>query len=282
MPENMNLPLYIGIGSYTYTWAMGVPGYDTVQPMTAFDLIEKAPALKAKVVQFADNVPLDNFSKDELAGLVRLAEKNTVTLETGSSGLTSERLEQYIAITQKLYSEILRFVIDGKDYQPSPDETVEVIRPFIPQLEAANIRLVLENHDRLTCDEFVYIIQKCNSPNVGICLDTVNSLGVPEGTGEVVRKLLPYTLNLHIKDFIIERLDHKMGFKVEGVPAGKGKLDILFLMNELSRLGKCKTAILELWTPFGATLEETIDREARWAIESMSYLNQLYQSFKNL
>jgi len=271
----MNQPLEIGIGSYTYTWAMGVSGYDTQQPMTAFDLIAKAVKLKAKIVQLADNVPLDRFLKEELIALLRLAEKKSVKLETGSRGLTPKRLEHYIWISQILHSEILRFVIDGKDYQPSCDEVIKVIKPFIRRLEAANIRLAIENHDRLTCDEFIYIIRKCNSPYIGICLDTVNSLGVPEGTSEVILKLLPHTINLHVKDFTIERLDHQMGFKVEGVPAGKGKLDIPFLIKELGRLGKCKTAILELWTPFGKTLEETIDRENRWAVESMNYLNQL-------
>jgi len=265
----------IGIGSYTYTWAMGVPGYDTQQAMTAFDLVDKAVELKAKVVQFADNAPLDTFSRDELTELLQLAEKNSVILEVGSRGLTPERLEHFIIISQILHSEILRFVIDGKDYQPSPDEVISIIRPFIPKLKETKIKLVLENHDRLTCDEFSYIIRECNSPYVGICLDTVNSLGVPEGTAEVIRKLLPYTLNLHVKDFIIERLDHKMGFKVEGAPAGKGKLNIPFLISELNRTGQCKTAILELWTPFGPTLKETIDKEAQWAIESMNYLNQL-------
>jgi len=267
--------LEIGIGSYTYTWAMGVPGYDTQQPMTAFDLIAKAVALKVKVVQLADNVPLAGFSMKELIALLRLAKKKSVKLETGFRGLTQKRLEHSIGISQILHSEILRFVIDGKDYQPSCDDVIKIIKPFIPRLETANIRLAIENHDRLTCDEFIYIIRKCNSPYIGICLDTVNSLGVPEGTSEVILKLLPHTINLHVKDFTIKRLDHQMGFKVEGVPAGTGKLDIPFLMNELDRLSKCKTAILELWTPFEETLEETIDRENRWAVESMNYLNQL-------
>jgi sugar phosphate isomerase/epimerase len=268
-------PLKIGISSYTYTWAMGVPGYHVVHPLTTLDLIEKASEQSAKIVQFADNVPLDTFSKEKLAVLVRKAKKKSIKIETGARGLSSKRLEQYIGIAQILQSEILRFVIDENDYQPSPDAVIEVIRPFIPALESANIRLALENHDRLTCDEFAYIIRQCNSPHVGICLDTVNSLGVPEGTREVIRKLLPYTVNLHIKDFNIERLDHKMGFKVEGVPAGKGKLDIPFLLNELRALGKCKTAILELWTPFGPSLEQTIARETEWATESMNYLTQL-------
>ena len=267
--------LEIGIGSYTYTWAIGVPGYAVAVPMTAFGLIEKASELSAKVVQFADNMPLDGFSDEKLLELFQFAQSQSIKLEVGSKGLTSERLKRYIAVAQALHSDILRFVIDENDYRPSPEQVVDIIRPYFPVLEAANIRLALENHDRSKAVEFVQIIQACNSPYVGICLDTVNSLGVPEGTGEVIRELLPYTVNLHVKDFIIERFYHKLGFKVEGVPAGKGKLDIPFLMRELSALGKCKTAILELWTPWGDTVEETIARENQWAVESMIYLNKI-------
>lgn len=270
-----NQPLEIGIGSYTYTWAIGVSGYEAEAPMTAFELIAKASELDVTVVQFADNIPLDSFSDEKLLEMLQFAKRKSIKLEVGSKGLTPECLKRYIAIAQTLHSGILRFVIDENDYQPSPEQVVNIIRPFIPALEVANLCLALENHDRLKAVEFVQIIKACNSPYVGICLDTVNSLGIPEGTSEVIRELLPYTVNLHVKDFIIERLEHKMGFKVEGVPAGKGKLNIPFLMQELRDLGKCKTAILELWTPFGTTLEETIARENNWAIESIFYLNQL-------
>jgi len=269
-----NPSLETGIGSYTYTWAIGVPGYAVASPMTPFGLIEKASELGAKVVQFADNMPLDGFSDEKLLELFQFAQSQSIKLEVGSKGLTSERLKQYIVVAQALHSDILRFVIDENDYQPSPEQVIDIIRPSIPALESADIRLALENHDRLKTVEFAQIIQACNSPYVGICLDTVNSLGVPEGTAEVIRELLPFTVNLHVKDFTIERLEHKMGFKVEGVPAGKGKLNIPFLMQELRALGKCKTAIIELWTPFETTLEETIARENHWAAESVHYLNQ--------
>lgn len=264
----------IGIGSYTYTWAIGVPGYDTENPMSAFDLMEKAVILKAQVVQFADNMPLHTYSRESLNNILSFAQERNLQIEVGTKGLFPENLETYIDIAKMLSSKILRIVTDEKDYTPSPEQIVEIIRPFISQLESYGIKLAIENHDRLKCREFVYIINMCNSLNVGICLDTVNSLGVPEGTEQVINELLPYTVNLHIKDFQIERLDHKMGFKVEGTPAGKGKLGIASLLRELEAIGKCDSAILELWTPFEPDLKTTINRESLWATESMNYLNQ--------
>jgi L-ribulose-5-phosphate 3-epimerase UlaE len=82
-------------------------------------------------------------------------------------------------------------------------------------------------------------------------------------------------VNLHVKDFSIRRSEHKMGFIVEGAPAGKGKLDIPGLLARLKALGRCGSAVLELWTPFGPTMEDTLQRESLWAAESMDYLKQL-------
>ena len=55
-----------GISSYTYTWAIGVPGKEPKNPMTIFQLIEKAAEFGINVVQVADNLPLDHFSETEL------------------------------------------------------------------------------------------------------------------------------------------------------------------------------------------------------------------------
>lgn len=271
----MNNRLKIGIGSYTFTWSIGVPGYENKTPLSAFDLIEKASELKAEVVQFADNMALEDYSRDELARLLSFAGERAIAIEVGAKGLTLERLNMYTDIAGFLQAGILRFIIDDDGYEPSPDIVIEVIRSCIPVLEEAKVRLVLENHDRLNCSQFSSIIEACNSPFVGICLDTVNSLGIPEGTAEVINVLSPYTLNLHVKDFTVGRLDHKMGFRVEGTPAGEGKLDIAGLLGKLSIMGKCDSAILELWTPFGPTLEDTIARENEWAYKSMQYLRQL-------
>ena len=44
---------------------------------------------------------------------------------------------------------------------------------------------------------------------------SVNSIGAGEGFEMVSEILIPYTINLHIKDFAIFRAVHKMGFTIE-------------------------------------------------------------------
>jgi hypothetical protein len=52
-------------------------------------------------------------------------------------------------------------------------------------------------------------------------------------------------------------------------------LDVPWLLDQLRAAGRDVNAILELWTPFGPTLDETLAREAAWAEESVRYLRQL-------
>jgi L-ribulose-5-phosphate 3-epimerase UlaE len=100
-------------------------------------------------------------------------------------------------------------------------------------------------------------------------------MGAGEGIAEVVRTLAPFTINLHLKEFVIRRVSHKMGFVVEGLPAGEGMLNIPNLLDAIEKTGKCKSAILELWTPPSETIEETIRKENDWAEQSIVNLKKL-------
>ena len=119
------------------------------------------------------------------------------------------------------------------------------------------------------------IVQRLESPAVGICLDTVNSFGALEGPEAVVRALGPWTVNLHLKDFHIRRVDHQMGFLIEGRPAGQGQLDVPWLLGQLHAVGRDPNVILEQWTPPQFTIEETTAMEKSWALESIIYLRTL-------
>jgi len=110
--------------------------------------------------------------------------------------------------------------------------------------------------------------------SVGVCLDTVNSLGAGEGTEYVVNLLSPYTVNLHIKDFEIKRVSHQMGFTILGTPSGKGDLDIPWLISKIKVFNPDISAILELWTPPEADIEDTVVKENNWALQSIEYLKQ--------
>ena len=71
----MGQRMRLGIGTYTYTWAIGVPGHEPAQRMGALDLIDRASRFGAEVVQICDNLPLAGFSDSDLDRLAARAEE---------------------------------------------------------------------------------------------------------------------------------------------------------------------------------------------------------------
>ena len=262
----------LGISTYTYTWAVGVPGQLPLNPLSAYGLIDKARSLKIECVQIADNLPLHQFSNEELLRLSEYAISSHIGVEIGTRGLTEENVKTYITIARKFFSPILRIVIDAPGHAPSLEEALAVLKKMIPLLKENKIKLAIENHDRFKAAEFAYLVENSDPAWVGICLDSVNSMGAGEGIAEVVKTLAPYTINLHIKDFCIRRVSHKMGFVIEGTPAGKGMLDIPAIVSRMNENTSCQSAILELWTPPEGAIDQTILKESLWAKDSIDYL----------
>lgn len=259
-----------GISTYTYTWAIGVPGTMPDKPMTIFQLLEKAVELGVGVVQIADNLPLDKFSKRELLEIRSVAEDLNVNIEVGARGMTLKNLQKYIELAGFFNSPILRFVIDGKDFHPDVKHVISLLKQIVPKLEKEKISLAIENHDRFKSNEFVEIVTKANSDFVGICLDSVNSMGAGEGLETVIENLAPLTINLHMKEFSIYRFSHNMGFIIEGSPLGEGMLPVKELLRKIPKV--CTSAILEQWTPPEESIYTTIEKEAFWAEKSVAYL----------
>jgi 3-oxoisoapionate decarboxylase len=267
----------LGLSSYTYTWAVGVPGSMPSKPLTAFNLVDKAAYSGLNLVQIADNLPIEKMNENELIDLGIYAVAKGVEIEIGGRGLTREHTIKCLEVAKTLKSPILRMVIDGAGYEPDLNSVISAIKEFVPEFKTRNIKLAIENHDRFKARDFENIIQSVGSEWVGICLDSVNSMGAGEGFEEVSKILLPYTINLHIKDFTIRRVSYKMGIIIEGAPAGKGMLNIRQLVESLSIHNCCKSAILELWTPPETEIEETIAKEEKWAKESIEYLKTVFK-----
>jgi sugar phosphate isomerase/epimerase len=266
-----------GISSYTYTWAVGIPGWMPQKPLTAYDLIDKAANAGLELVQIANNLPLEMLTVNELNNLHRYAGAKNISIEMGGRGLTPEHTMKCLQAAERLNSPILRMVIDALGFEPDIPTIVSIIRELEPEFKSRNIMLAIENHDRFKAKEFAKMIEDAGSDMTGICLDSVNSMGAGEGFNTVADILIPYTINLHIKDFVIFRVPHKMGFVIEGRPAGKGMLNIPDLVTRVNSTGLCRSAVLELWTPPEKNIDETIMKESSWAEESIAYLKLIFR-----
>lgn len=265
----------LGLSTYTYTWAIGVPGAAPREPLTAHGLLDRAVELGVPVVQFADNLPLESARPEDLERLARHARAAGIGIELGTRGIGPGPLRRYLAIAQALGSGLLRTVTDTPGHRPSPREVAETLAPMRAEFRRAGVTLAIENHDRFTSAELRQIITAIGTDWAGVCLDTVNSFGALEGPGVVVETLAPLAVNVHVKDFVITRAWHQMGFIVAGCPAGQGRLDIPWLLSAIGRHRGDVTAVLELWTPPEPAVEDTIAKERSWAQSSIGFLRDV-------
>jgi sugar phosphate isomerase/epimerase len=262
----------LGLSSYTYTWSVGVPGYPPGHPLTAAQLLDHAARLSVPVVQLADNLPLHVLPAREVDALADYAAELDIQVELGTRGIAPGHLREYLVLAQRFGSPILRVVIDSPAAQYSAGAATDLLRGQREAFERAGVVLAIENHDRLPAAALARMVQDLGPHWVGVCLDTANSLGGLEGPRSVMETLGPWTVNVHVKDIAVARMPHMMGFTVAGRPAGQGQLDTA--VRALTG-GRELSAILELWTPPADTLELTIEKEQRWAEESVQFLAPL-------
>jgi sugar phosphate isomerase/epimerase len=268
----------LGIGTYSFMWAIGFPGAKPANPMSSLALLARAKEFGVGVVQFGPNMPLEHLGEQELCHLIQEAKRSSIVLEYGTRGLDPIHLRKQICFAARLSSSLLRTVPEFEVHDfPSLSGLAAQLRSVLPDLEKYGVRLAIENGN-LPALALASLVRELNSPWVGIALDTVNSLAIPEGTRQIVETLAPYAFSFHVKDFLVRRAWHRMGFVVEGCPAGKGQMEIEWILSQLRSAGANPNAILELWPPEQPQLERTIALEDVWAKESIEYLRKYLPS----
>jgi len=265
----------IGLSSFACAWAIGMPGCRPPQPLSADGLLLRAAKLGLHLVQIADNLPLHLLSASQRAQLRKQARELGIDIELGTRGISPEQLLTYLDLAVQFDAPILRTVIDTPTHKPNREEILLSLRQVLPAFSAQGVTLAIENHDRFRARALLELVQILDSPAVGICLDTVNSLGALEGPEVVVTTLAPHVVSLHAKDMVIQRCNHNMGFMVEGRPVGQGQLDWPWILQTLAQHGREPNVIIELWPPPEPTLEETIAKEWEWSRQSVAFLKSL-------
>jgi|GEM_PF-70044 len=267
----------LGLSSFSVGWSVGIAGEEAGCRMGFIDLIELTAHYGLKLLQVGDNLPLHTLPDEELEYGRQLLERYGIELELGTRGLHEETINTYLELADYFRSKLIRIVIDQPGYEPSEAKIVSLLRKIAPRLEKQKVCLAIENHDRLKASTLAQILDQVASPWIGICLDTANSLGAGEGIEHVVDTLLPYTVNLHMKDFQISRVPHQMGFFVQGTAAGQGALNIPELIEKVRNNGRSANCILELWTPPCYSAAETCKKEKEYVDQSVKFLLPLIQ-----
>jgi len=268
--------MQLGISTFTYKWSFGIKGYPRAKnPLDAAKLVHRASALGVDLVQIGDNYPLHTSMEEELSGLKALSDEKGIDLEIGTSGTDPAGLLDYLNVAKLLGAGLIRSRV-GRPGEPEDMETAQRnLAEVLGAYEKAGVLLALENYELYSVHALADLLTGLNSPVLGACLDTSNSLGALETPDIVLDALAPHTLCLHIKDFRFVRVEYGLGYVVQGCPVGEGQLDVKKIIERVRFNGRLKSMVLEQWTPYQGSVDESVVLQDQWAEKSIGYLKRL-------
>jgi sugar phosphate isomerase/epimerase len=264
----------LGIGTFTYPWAIGVPGREPQRRMTPMDLLREAVRLQVRIVQFCDNLPLDQVAKQDLNVCESFAQEHGLRIELGVRGTDPALLMRYLTLARRFGCDFLRIVVTKTGSQFDAKHLRGNIAKVMPSFARAKVKIAFENHDWHSLEQLAQLVKEWGPGRAGFCLDTVNSLGFRAGLEGVVMLLAPDSLSLHLKDYTMKRVPSQLGFLVEGCAVGAGEVDVPWVLKQPRLRGRDVNAIIEIWPPEAGTLEETIAAERTLAEASVKYARQ--------
>jgi sugar phosphate isomerase/epimerase len=124
------------------------------------------------------------------------------------------------------------------------------------------IRICQENFNSWKADDFLAICEGTGLDNVGFQSDTGNWLITGEDPVEATRKMLPYTVHAHVRDYVLENDTYN------GVAVGAGLVDFGRVLPLLAQAGQKDDIIFSMEV-------DTDDRdEDQCAHDSYAFLKQ--------
>lgn len=181
----------------------------------------------------------------EIEKLRRAARSGSMYLE-GISGLPRsvkdvERFTAELRTAKACGAAVVRTTLLGgrryetfnsaEEFRRFADESGQWLQLAKPVVEQHGIRLAIENHKDWRAADLVKIIERVNSPNIGITVDTGNNISLLEEPHEVVEALAPYAFTVHFKDMAVA--EYADGFLLSEVPFGTGFLDLARIVKLL-------------------------------------------------
>jgi sugar phosphate isomerase/epimerase len=243
----------MGLGITTYALALSIredPAEWTPRRVAEWAVKEGAP-----LVQFCENLPLGEAGEIEGTG---------IRAQTGLRGLDPEEHRRHRDLALALGASLVRVVIDKAGFEPSWEEAREGLGTLEKIYGGSGVKLAVENHDRFGSPDLLALIDGWEDW-CGICLDTANSLGSFESPADTIHLLAPVACSFHIKDVAIRRVEHQMGFVVEGTAVGRGMVPLegILAMAKRSPID----LLVEQWPPHSDLRPETEQRLVREGLD---------------
>jgi sugar phosphate isomerase/epimerase len=194
----------------------------------------------------------------------------------------NDDVEDGIRIADELGADLAKLSLDirrprplyGSDFHPKVmDQLVDVYEEIIealPVIEETGVRLALENHTETYADEIVWLLEEIDHPQVGACVDTVNSVGVLENPEYAVERMAPYAICNHFCDHRLDR--DQFGMRFHGVALGDGDIDLERVYKTLRDDSPAERITFEIeWATGDDSIEAAREKEMEACLQSIDY-----------
>jgi len=233
--------LGVDMNSYGIRWSSATP--PEARFKNVLQMLEHCEQLGAGGIQARIDAWENDFAEKVRAKL----ESSQMYLE-GQVGLPREQAEvaRFEAVARSAKAagaSILRTVsLGGRRYEAL--DTADGWREFLerawkslvlaePVCRKNRLRLAIENHKDWRVPELLEVLKRLGSEQVGVCVDTGNSIALLENPLAVVEAYAPHAFTSHFKDMGVQ--EYPDGFLLSEVPLGEGFLDLPKMIATLRR-----------------------------------------------
>jgi 3-oxoisoapionate decarboxylase len=198
-----------------------------------------------------------------------------------------DRFEAEVMTAKRCGASVVRTtLIDGRRYEAF--DSMSRYRQAIEQgekrlllglrvAEKHAMGIALENHKDQQDGDRIRLLERIQSPVLGVCVDTGNSIALLENSIETIKAFAPWAMAVHLKDQAI--MEYEEGFLLADVPLGQGNLDLQQMVNLLREAKPKLRFSLELitrdalrvpcltekyWNTMSGTSSEALASTLRW------------------
>jgi sugar phosphate isomerase/epimerase len=249
------MQLRTGLNPYGLTYHLGLQGRGTPRAnpkaVGLEGFITIAGELGARAIELWDGW-LNELEDAGLAALKqRLAGLDIVPVI--SSGLQSGDVDACIRYAHALGADRMRFALTpilcgdraaaGARWHELVASVREKLEVAAPKAAAANVTLLIENHQDFTSRELVGFCDEFG-PSVRIVYDTANSFPVAEAPLDFTRVIAPYVRYVHAKDYNVQFTEE--GIRLVRCPTGDGAVPFKELFALLAEHNDTMIAAIEI------------------------------------
>lgn len=287
------------LGMHTYTlhlsgfgesWGFG-GAYAFEKTMNLTQLMDKAVEWELDGLHVT-NVDLETLDPTHLAEVKAAAESRGLYLEYNvsfnapSDPRVNSTVRDALLNAKAMGADLVKFSLDIERPRPlygscfHPDvmrqlsDRYDEFKKNLPLMEELGLKISIENHCDTYADEVIWLIRQLNHPDVGACLDTINSLVVLEGPEACVEKMAPYANCCHFCDNKI--VVDPDGTHSIGAAIGQGDIDCAKVLRTLIEKAPLDRITFEVEYEIGGDpIEVAREKEIQACRASIDYLRNV-------